>query len=89
MISPKKDQDDLLSLSGDLELVNLLDHFDESVAGLKAGRYAMKPFAVIASQFRKTILVDADVIFLHNPEIAFDESGGMGTTGSLFYHDSL
>ena len=58
----KKDQEALLSLSWDLELVNLLDHFDESVAGLRDGKYAMKPFAVIASRFRKTILVDVDVI---------------------------
>ena len=83
----KKDQEALLSLSWDLELVNLLDHFDESVAGLRDGKYAMKPFAVVASRFRKIILVDADVIFLQKPETIFDAHGGMETTGSLFYHD--
>jgi hypothetical protein len=60
----KKDQAALLSLTSDLEFVNLLDHFDESVAGLRDGKFAMKPLAVIATRFRKTILVDADVIFL-------------------------
>jgi hypothetical protein len=34
----KKDQEALLSLSWDLELVNLLDHFDESVVGLRDGQ---------------------------------------------------
>jgi hypothetical protein len=83
----KKDQDALLRLNTDLELLNLLDHFDESVAGLRDGKYAMKPFAVIASRFRKTVLVDADVIFLQKPETIFDLHGGIETTGSLFYHD--
>ena len=83
----KKDQEALLNLSSDLELVNLLDHFDESVAGLREGKYAMKPFAVVASRFRKTILVDADVIFLQKPEAMFNVHDGIETTGSLFYHD--
>lgn len=47
----------------------------------------MKPFAVIASRFQKTILVDADVIFLQKPEIIFDVHAGMETTGSSFHHD--
>lgn len=83
----KKDQKALLSLSSDLELLNLLDHFDESVTGLQEGKYAMKPFAVVASRFQKTILVDADVIFLQKPETILDMHAGLETTGSLFYHD--
>ena len=83
----KKDQAALLSLASDLEFVNLLDHFDESVAGLRDGKFAMKPFAVIATRFRKTILVDADVIFLQNPEKIFEMHDGVNTTGTLFYHD--
>lgn len=55
----KKDQAALLNLSSKIELLNLQEHFDESVAGLQDGKYAMKPFAAIASQFRMTILVDA------------------------------
>jgi alpha 1,3-mannosyltransferase len=51
------------------------------------GKYAMKPFAVVVSRFRKTILVDADVIFLQKPETIFDVHTGMNSTGSLFYHD--
>ncbi len=76
----------LLNLGGDLELMNLLDHFNESIAGLREGKYAMKPFAVIASRFQKAILVDVDVIFLQNPETLFDVDD-IKTTGSLFYHD--
>jgi hypothetical protein len=83
----KKDQAALLSLTSDLEFVNLLDHFDESITGLRDGKFAMKPFAVIATRFRKTILVDADVIFLQNPEKIFEMHDGVDTTGTLFYHD--
>lgn len=43
--------------------MNLLDHFDESIAGLQDGKYATKPFAAIAGRFRMTILVNADSFF--------------------------
>ena len=77
-----------MGLSWDFELMNLLDHFNESRCRPKEAKYSMKPFAVIASLFRKTILVDADVIFLQKPETVFDVHGdGMKATSSLFYHD--
>jgi alpha 1,3-mannosyltransferase len=84
---PKKDQATLLKLSSRIELLNLLEHFEESVAGLQDGKYAMKPFAAIASRFRKTILVDADVIFLKTPAAIFEEHSSVATSGTLFYHD--
>lgn len=83
----KKDQASLLNLSSEIELLNLLEHFDESVAGLQDGKYAMKPFAAIASRFQMTILVDADVIFLKNPDTIFQEHSSVATSGTLFYHD--
>ena len=70
-------------------LSNLQEHFDESVAGLQDGKYAMKPFAAIASRFRMTILVDADVIFLKNPDTIFEEHSSVATLGTLFYHDRV
>lgn len=85
-LSPEE-QSALLNLSTNLELLNLLDHFNESVVSLKDGKYAMKPFAVIASRFRRTILVDADVIFLKNPEGIFEEHANTSEVGALFYHD--
>jgi len=83
----KKDQATLMNLSSKIELLNLLEYFDESVAGLQDGMYAMKPFAAIASRFRMTILVDADVIFLKNPGTIFEEHSSAATSGTLFYHD--
>jgi alpha 1,3-mannosyltransferase len=83
----KKHQAILLKLSSKIELLNLLEHFDESLAGLQEGKFAMKPFAVIASRFRRTILVDADVIFLKNPATIFEEYFSVATSGTLFYHD--
>jgi Mannosyltransferase putative len=83
----RKDQAALLNLSSKIVLLNLQEHFDESVAGLQDGKYAMKPFAAIASRFRMTILVDADVIFLKNPDTIFEEYSSVATSGTLFYND--
>jgi len=85
-LSPQE-QTSLLKLGTSLELLNLLDYFDESIVSLKDGKYAMKPFAVIASGFRRTTLVDADVIFLKNPEGIFEEHSNASESGALFYHD--
>ncbi|MCJ1385607.1 hypothetical protein MMC17_008730 [Xylographa soralifera] len=83
----KKNQAALLRLSYGLELLNLPHHFNQSAADFQDGKYAMKPFAAIASRFRMTILVDADVIFLKNPDTIFQEHDMVAVSGALFYHD--
>ncbi|KAA6410048.1 MAG: hypothetical protein FRX48_06662 [Lasallia pustulata] len=77
----------LTSLGPNIETVNLLDHFHESVTGLKTGTWAQKPFAMLASRFQKVIIVDADTIFMQKPDKLFDEEPGLVGTGTLFYHD--
>ena len=47
----------------------------------------MKPFALLASKYPRTILVDADAIFLRSPDDLFDQHAGLSETGALFYHD--
>ena len=83
----KEDQAALQNLSYGIELLNLLDHFNDSAVGFRDGDYAIKPFAAIASRFRMTILVDADVVFLKNPDTIFQEHDMVLTSGTLFYHD--
>lgn len=41
----------------------------------------------LASRFQKTILVDADTIFLQRPDAYFDNDVHLKETGTLFYHD--
>ncbi|KAI7907770.1 mannosyltransferase putative-domain-containing protein [Cokeromyces recurvatus] len=50
------------------------------------GGWAMKPFAMLASQFTELIMMDADVYFLQNPSILFNDTGYQ-TAGSLFFYD--
>ena len=77
----------LTNLGPNIETLNLLDHFDESVTGLRTGTWAQKPFAMLASRFQKVIIVDADTIFMQKPDSVFMEEPGLVETGTMFYHD--
>lgn len=48
--------------------------------------WAAKPFAILMSSFREVIFIDADALFLQNPEILF-HSSGYTETGALFFKD--
>lgn len=50
--------------------------------------WAGKPFAVLFSSFRQVIFIDADSLFLQNPEILFDDFA-YRETGALFFKDRL
>jgi hypothetical protein len=43
-----------------------------------------KPFAILLSSFRETILIDADALFIRNPAILFDDPGYLDS-GALFF----
>ena len=58
-----------MALDANLKTINILKHFGESIAWLQKGGYAMKSFDLLASRFRKAIIVDAEVLVLQNPEI--------------------
>lgn len=75
------------ALDPNLELINILDHYDEEVAALSHGGYAMKPFAALASSFEKVIIIDADTVFMQCPDGLFEENEGLKRTGTLFFHD--
>ncbi|UZJ55678.1 hypothetical protein CBS101457_004998 [Exobasidium rhododendri] len=67
----------------DLEAANI---FDPSIARLARQGWALKPFALLATNFSEVILTDADVVFLLNPSLLF-EVKGYHDTGTLFFHD--
>ena len=77
----------LTDLGPNIETLNLLDYFDNGMSGLVGGTWAMKPFAMLASRFKKVIVADADAIFLRAPDELFDEEPGLRETGTLFWHD--
>lgn len=77
----------LKALDNNIETLNLLDYFDDNIAGLQVGGFAQKPFAMLASRFQKVILLDADTIFLQNPDRIFETEPGLAETGTLFWHD--
>lgn len=81
------DRHDFMALGHDIHLVNLADHFNEAVASLQDGGYAMKPFSMLASRFRRVILADADTIFLRAPDQVFVTEPGLAETGTYFWHD--
>lgn len=50
--------------------------------------WAGKPFAILLSSFREVIFIDADALFLQNPDILFEDKS-YKQTGALFFHDRL
>ncbi|QSZ32314.1 hypothetical protein DSL72_001888 [Monilinia vaccinii-corymbosi] len=52
-------------------------------------KFAIKPFALLASRFEEGILADADAVFLQAPEVILDAHSGYLRTGTLFFHDRL
>ncbi|CRG85976.1 hypothetical protein PISL3812_02979 [Talaromyces islandicus] len=65
-----------------------LEHMINLANGWRFEGFDMKPFAVLASSFREVILMDADVGFLKNPEILFQDVGYL-ETGTLFFYDRV
>lgn len=58
----------------------------KGVFGVTLEGWDTKPFALLASRFKKVILMDADVVFLESPEGLFDDRD-FAATGALFFRD--
>ncbi|KAH9893668.1 mannosyltransferase putative-domain-containing protein [Xylariomycetidae sp. FL2044] len=76
----------LESLGSDIHFIDLLESFPHARDDLANSGWAMKPFAMLASRSRKTILADADAVFLKAPDRLF-ETPGLIDTGILLYRD--
>ncbi|KKY27995.1 putative glycosyl transferase [Phaeomoniella chlamydospora] len=84
---PLPTREKLRGLGSDIHMIDMTEVFDDDYIRLSRGGYAMKPFAMLASQYEKTILVDADVVFFESPDNLFSTHPGLIDTGTLFYHD--
>ncbi|KAF2147792.1 glycosyltransferase family 71 protein [Myriangium duriaei CBS 260.36] len=84
----KPEERDIIGTMGDkISFIDLLKTFPGAEKDLVDSGWASKPFAMLATPFPKTILVDADAIFLKNPDDLFDSNPDLHRTGALFYHD--
>ena len=48
--------------------------------------WQIKPFAILTAPFQHVILMDADVVWLQNPAMIFDDPGYL-ETGAIVFHD--
>lgn len=76
----------LRAISPDVETIDILNFFDESLVGLDGGGWAIKVFTILASQYQEVIICDADVVFLQDPAVLFEEPG-YNKTGTLYFRD--
>ncbi|KAJ3409437.1 hypothetical protein CcCBS67573_g01257 [Chytriomyces confervae] len=65
--------------------VDVWDYFGEE--GRNISGWAIKPFAILASRFRKVLFIDADGLFFQNPDKLLQTSKIFTEFGSLFYSD--
>lgn len=78
----------LISQGADIEMLDLLTVLDDSTLQLADSGFAVKPFAILASTFEQVILLDADAVFLQQPELIFEDNDYV-STGTLLFHDRL
>ncbi|KAF9579147.1 hypothetical protein BGW38_004723 [Lunasporangiospora selenospora] len=71
-------------MTTDIEVIDVTQTLDNGY--MKLGGWAIKPFAMLASSFEEVMFVDADVYFLQDPEVLFDDPG-YKATGALFFYD--
>ncbi|RSL53614.1 hypothetical protein CEP51_014864 [Fusarium floridanum] len=83
-------RDKIQEAAGDVEvdMLDILTVFDDKTLKLAEGGWAIKPFAALASDFEKVILLDADAVFLQDPEQLFRQDR-FQETGVLLFHDRL
>ncbi|KAF4975160.1 hypothetical protein FZEAL_8015 [Fusarium zealandicum] len=72
----------------EIEMLDILTVFDDSTLDLAKGGWAIKPFAALASRFEKVILLDADAVFIQDPQQLLRQDQFL-ETGALLFHDRL
>ena len=75
----------LSKIGENIHFIDLARVFNDSLVHL--GSYATKPFALLASRYSETILMDSDAIFFSPPEELFRDYTSLQETGALFFHD--
>lgn len=79
----------LVSLGSDIKSVDITELFDDGPLNLAQGKWAIKPFAILASRFEQVILLDSDTVMLQPPDVLFDHHQGFKETGALLFRDRL
>eukprot|EP00842_Homolaphlyctis_polyrhiza_P000015 jgi/Hompol1/1013/HPOL_002630-RA len=64
-------------------VIDLATYFD--LATLDITSYAIKPFAILASTFAETLFMDADALFLKNPDTLFESLSNLSP--ARFFRD--
>ncbi|KAJ1531223.1 hypothetical protein HK096_007546 [Nowakowskiella sp. JEL0078] len=72
---------EILDRIPEVSVIDISKYFNTPMEG-----WHSKPFAMLASSFAEVILIDADVLFLQNPNVMFDFNG-YRETGTVFFHD--
>ncbi|KAF0644820.1 hypothetical protein FPSE5266_09510 [Fusarium pseudograminearum] len=87
---PKKNRNRISNLDGasDIEFLDIFTVFDDTTLKLKDGGWAIKAFALLGSRFEEAILLDADAVFLQQPEKLFEQRA-YTEKGALLFHDRL
>ncbi|RBR04169.1 uncharacterized protein FIESC28_11618 [Fusarium coffeatum] len=85
---PEKGRNRISGLDGalDIEFVDILTVFDDATLKLKDGGWAIKAFAMLGSRFEEVILLDADAVFIQQPEKLFSQRA-YKEKGTLLFHD--
>jgi len=73
--------------SGSIRTIDITQVFPDpnGLLGFPGG-WAMRPFAILASSFKKVILTDADTVWMQDPRKILEEET-FAEYGSVFWHD--
>ncbi|KAH7468116.1 hypothetical protein FOMA001_g15350 [Fusarium oxysporum f. sp. matthiolae] len=87
---PKKERDRIAKLTGatDVEFLDIFTIFDDTSLKLKDGGWAIKAFALLGSHFEEVILLDADAVFIQQPERLYAQTAYI-EKGALLFHNRL
>ncbi|KAL9109156.1 MAG: hypothetical protein Q9227_006081 [Pyrenula ochraceoflavens] len=72
-----------------ITFIDVTQTFDDDYVSFAAGKWAIKPFAMLASRYPRTILVDADTIIFTDPSTIFSDDKDLRRTGIRLFHDRL
>ncbi|KAF5679831.1 alpha mannosyltransferase mnt3 [Fusarium heterosporum] len=87
---PEESRKRIQALKGanDIEFLDVWSVFDDSTLKLNDGGWAIKVFALLASKFEQAILLDADAVFMQEPEQLFSQKPYVDK-GAYLFHDRL
>lgn len=69
-----------------VEFLNIRTVFNDKTLRLRQGSWAIKPFALLASRFETVILLNADTVFVQQPEVLLSQTA-LQRSGMLLFHD--